>query len=113
MSETVGPRPFLDTIHALGLEPDLGESMAELVRTVCEEQKGGELVLKVKVKPNAGGMVKVVPAIELKLPQSERAERSLWASPEGSLLTENPAQAKLDLRRPAESETQPRRVIND
>lgn len=112
MSEHTGARPFLDTIHALALEPDLGEAMAELVRTVSEHQQAGELVLRVKVKPNAGGMLKVTPELKVKLPEPGRAERSLWASPDGALLTENPAQARLDLRRP-NAPSQELRTVND
>ncbi len=96
-------RSFIDTVGGLRrgvLSGELTEKLAELVRKVSESGKAGSLSLTLKVKPasRARGAFVVLAEVETKLPKDLPDETLMFGTPEGSLLNDDPAQTKLDLR---------------
>ena len=97
------PRLFIDELKDLRggeLVDELTDAMAKLVLAVTEQRKAGSLTLKLSVRPMSAnsGVLVVADSVDVKLPQKAVDETLMFASPEGSLLAENPAQKKLDLK---------------
>lgn len=97
-------RPFADWLveqrHGL-LHAELTEALNELVAAVNEHAKGGELVLRVKVKPAtkaSHGAVAVADDVTIKKPVGDRAEALFFVDRHSNLSRENPQQPRLPLR---------------
>ena len=95
-------RPIVDAFRHLrgGLMLDeAGEGLAEVVRAVEETGRGGKLIIELSIKP-AGktGALSITDKITAKVPQGERLDTLMYATPEGNLVTEHPKQNKLDLK---------------
>lgn len=88
------------------------EALAALVTAVSEHGKPGKLTVELTVRPATRGTGALVIADKIvsKLPVEPSSESLMFATPEGSLLPEDPRQTKLELRaaepqRPAELRT--------
>lgn len=95
------PRSFTDELRDLrqgDLVHDLTSKLAELVLAVTDRGKPGKLTLELAVRQVSGGVVAITDKVSLKLPVGRAAETLMFASPEGSLLVDNPRQNKLDLK---------------
>ena len=80
---------------------DLSLQFGELVAKVQETGKGGELVLKIKVKPATRGdvdKVTISDAITVTLPKPERGEDIFYLTEECELTRSHPRQQELALR---------------
>lgn len=75
-----------------------GEQFADLIKAVVANAKAGTLTLKVDVKPSTAGALAVKAAVAIKKPKGLPPESLLWPTPDGNLLSEDPRQAKFDLK---------------
>lgn len=93
--------------HRTGITHDLlSDALAELVAAVTQEGKAGKLVLTIGVKPMGKGDGLVVSAsIECKPPKETPGEAIFFATPEGSLVRQDPRQQALELREIGPAET--------
>lgn len=94
-------RPFADVLRDLSggqTYEELGSRLTEIVQAVMEHRKGGELVIKLKVKPNGESSVMITDEIKSKVPEGARGETLFFATMGGSLVREDPRQEKLPLR---------------
>ena len=87
------------------LDAELGEAMSEAVRACLAHGKQAEVTLKLKITAQniSHGTVKIAHDVTSKLPKEKREGGIVFATPEGNLTTEDPAQAKLDLQGTGES----------
>ena len=95
-----GARPFLDYLreHRMGLtHAELSEAMQQLVAAVVAERKGGEITLKISVKPQGDGAVMVTDEVKLKLPKPTKGGSLFFVTPENNLVRQDPRQADLPL----------------
>jgi hypothetical protein len=93
-------RPFTDVLRDIrkGKVVDrLGEEMAEIVQAVLDTNKGGELTLKLSVKPQGKGdnAVIVSAKISTKVPQVDLPDALFFADLDGDLLREDPTQTRM------------------
>lgn len=97
-------RPFADFLTEQRggvLHAELTDALNELVAAVNEHHKGGELVLRIKVKPatkSSYGAVAVADDVTIKKPAGERAEALFFVDRDSNLTRENPQQPRLPLR---------------
>lgn len=102
-------RSIVDTLRHLEggcLIDEASEKLAEVVRRVDATGKGGSLTIKVDVRRATAGAMAVRGTVTSKVPAEPPIEALLWGTPEGNLLTEDPAQSKLELK-PVAVETKP------
>lgn len=98
------PKSFTDELRDLrrgALVADLTDKMAALVLEVAATGKPGKLTLELTVKRASRGSsaLTVADKTTVKMPDANMdSETLMFASPEGSLLTEDPRQARLDLK---------------
>lgn len=71
---------------------ELGEVMAELVRTVLETGKLGTLAYSLKVKRLDDGTVSIEDEIKTKMPQFDRPASIWYATSDGALSRNDPRQ---------------------
>lgn len=96
--------PFADNLRYLGkgaINEELTEKMAELVKSVRETGKAGEIVLKIKVGMMAAGnedMVKLTPVVTAKIPETESPITIMYSTADGDLLREDPNKQQTELR---------------
>ena len=74
------------------------ETLADVVKAVGETGKAGKVTITIDVRKATAGALAVKGSVTAKVPKGQAVEALLWPTPEGNLLTEDPAQAKLDLR---------------
>lgn len=101
-------RSFNDTIVALRygtLHDDLSNELNNLVAKVSNTMRGGELVLKLKLKPGKGGQIEIVDDIVVKAPKEEKGTSIMFATPEGNLTREDPRQLQIEGLRSVDMET--------
>lgn len=95
------PRQFSDVLRDLrgGMAADEAtDALARVVRMVEETGKPGELTIKLTVRRASKAALTIRDLITTKLPKEDGNETLMFASTEGSLLREDPRQAKLDLK---------------
>lgn len=93
-------KPFTDTLRMLQsgqFADECTEKLAELVKQVDETGKPGKLTITLDLK-KAGGALAIVAKVTDKTPETPPEADLLWATVEGSLSYDNPAQQKLDLQ---------------
>lgn len=93
-------RPITDTLRLLegGLFIDrCSDQLSELVRAVDETGKPGKLTITLALK-RSGGAIEIAPNVTNKTPEPKPDSTLLWATVDGNLVMENPAQQNLDLR---------------
>ena len=93
---------FLQELRDGRVHADLSQQMEELLAKVKETGKGGELSLKIKIKPATRGgdvdKVTISDLITLSLPKPERGEDFFWLTDDNDLTRNHPKQASLELR---------------
>lgn len=110
-------RPITDTLRSLRggvLIDEASEALAELVNAVMESGKPGKLTIELaltKASRNSGALV-IRDKVTVKRPAEDAFETILYATPEGSLVTQDPKQAQLELRQVEEAPARPPKVIN-
>lgn len=95
----MGIRPFSDTLRQIRygeLQNELAEGLNQLTKECCDTGKTGELVLKIKLKPNPAGQVEVLDDLQIKTPKPTRGTSIFFATPEGNLQREDPRQRELE-----------------
>lgn len=104
-------RPITDTLRHIGggaFMDEASDKLAELVNAVDTSGKGGTLTLTISVKKaTRAGAMHLGGKVAVKKPGDEPMEALLFATPEGNLISEDPRQAKLDLKRVDAPETAP------
>ena len=110
-------RPIFETLRHLrgGVCLDeAADALAELVKAVDQTGKPGKLTIELSLKKaTRGGALVAMDKITVKKPTEQPMETLFFASPEGSLLTENPAQGKLELREIAAPAADQRKIANE
>lgn len=93
---------FLQDLRDGRVHADLSQQLEELLAKVKETGKGGELALKIKIKPATRGgdvdKVTISDLITLTLPKPERGEDFFWLTDDNDLTRNHPKQASLELR---------------
>lgn len=97
------PRPFLDFLreHRGGAtHGELTDALAELVRQVGEQGRGGTLTLTISLKPAGrdAGVLEVGAEVRSKAPKSAPGVAIFYATPEHALVRQDPRQEALALR---------------
>lgn len=93
-------RPFTDVIRDIrkGRVVDAAsEQLAEVVRGVLDTNKGGEITLKLSIKPQGKGDNAVIVSAKLsaKVPQSDLPDALFFADLDGDLLRDDPTQQRM------------------
>lgn len=81
------------------LIPELSEKLQKLVQSVKEHNKGGSLVLTLKVSPFNGdaSALLVVDQVELKVPKAPLKGSMFYSTDEGVLQRKDPNQVEMQL----------------
>jgi hypothetical protein len=78
---------------------ELSDAMRDLVAAVVEENKVGKLTLTISIKPmGRGDGLEVAADIKVAAPKSRPGVSIFFASPENSLVRQDPRQTALELR---------------
>jgi hypothetical protein len=78
---------------------DLSDRLQELVAAVVEENRAGHLTLTISVKPvGKSGGLEVGAEVKLSAPKPVAGVSIFFATPEGSLIRQDPRQTALELR---------------
>lgn len=80
----------LSSVRKGALVNELTEKLAEVVAAVMQFEKPGELVLKLKVKPENAEMVILSDEITTKTPEADRPPTWFFANDDGGLTRERP-----------------------
>ncbi|MFY8017851.1 MAG: hypothetical protein ACOVN9_07020 [Inhella sp.] len=94
-------RPITDTLRLLdgGAFIDrCSDELAALVKAVETTGKTGKLAITLDLKTVGNGAVQITPKVNASVPEPKPDTTLLWATVEGNLVVDNPAQQKLDLR---------------
>lgn len=94
------PRDFAAFLleHAQGrTHHDLSHALRDLVLSVVDTRKAGQLTLTVKIKPqpNIDGAVQVADTVKCTLPEYDRPESIFFATQAGALVRNDPRQTSL------------------
>lgn len=73
------------------------DEMKELVKRVDQTGKAGKLTITIDLK-KAGGALSIDAKVTTKTPEEKADSDLLWATVEGNLSLQNPAQRNLDLQ---------------
>ena len=112
-----GMKPITDTLRSLRggvLIDEASEALSELVNAVMDSGKPGKLTLELtltKASRNSGALV-IRDKVTVKRPAEDAFETILYATPEGSLVTQDPRQAQFELRQVEEAPARPPKVIS-
>lgn len=110
-------KPITDTLRSLRggvLIDEASEALSELVNAVMDSGKPGKLTLELtltKASRNSGALV-IRDKVTVKRPAEDAFETILYATPEGSLVTQDPRQAQFELRQVEEAPARPPKVIS-
>lgn len=93
-------RPFTDVLRDIrkGRVVDAAsEQLAEVVRAVLDTNKGGELTLKISIKPQGKGDNAVILSAKIvsKVPQIALPDALFFADLDGDLLRDDPTQQRM------------------
>lgn len=96
-------RPITDVLreYRRGRAVDLAsERLAELIQAVDETGKGGELTLKIKVKPakDRGSEKTLQIEVKAKVPETDLPDAVFFSDSEGNLHRQDPAQSEMRFR---------------
>lgn len=82
------------TTHA-----ELSDALQELVDSVVDEGKAGKLTFSISIKPaGKSGGLEVSDEIKLTPPKKTKSASIFFASPENSLVRQDPRQTTMELR---------------
>lgn len=115
MSHTDEPRTMfsqqLASMTRGSVDAHLTDQMAELVRAIMETHKGGEITLKLKLKPEVSAhevaQITVTPEISTKMPSEKQMPSLFYPTAQGDLLRNDPRQTEIpgvqDVSAPAQT----------
>lgn len=111
-------RPFTDVLRDINggkFADELSEAMSDLVASCASTGKGGELVLKIKLKPAKGGntVMTIDHDFKVKAPEFDRPQQFFFVAHGNTLVTENPQQRGLPFREVVDRETGEIKVVED
>lgn len=91
---------FASTLNAVGYGDLAGQasaSLEELVKSVRDTSKSGEITVTLKIKPRGrdAGQVEVTGSVKVNTPIADVAPSMFFATENGELLRDNPAQRQL------------------
>jgi len=93
---------FLQELRDGRTHAELSDQLANLLEKVKETGKGGEITLKLKVRPAGRGAdvdkIVIGDSVSIKLPNPERGEDFFWLTDENALSRNHPRQGNLELR---------------
>lgn len=92
------PKPIFDTMRLLqggAFLDECADKLAEAVKSVDETGKAGKLTITLDLK-KSGGAIAIAAKVTNKVPEGKPDEDLMWATVEGNLSLENPAQRKLE-----------------
>ena len=96
----------LDTIYAGGLAAELDEKLTEVVRAAELTGKTGSISVTLKIKAKgSSGQIEITPAVKALVPEHERGNVLMFATPEGNLQLEDPRQQKRTFKDAPEAKT--------
>lgn len=99
---------FLQELRDGRTHTELTTQLAALLEKVKETGKGGEIALKLKVKPAGRGSdvdkIVIADSITLTLPKPERGEDFFWLTDDNDLSRNHPRQGNLELRDATQSQ---------
>ena len=93
-------RPITDTLRLMNggtFIDECSEALAGLVKGVDETGKAGKLTITLALK-KSGGAIEIASTVKANTPEPKPDSTLLWATTEGNLSVDNPAQRKLDLK---------------
>lgn len=116
-TKTVLRRRFSQTVDGLrkgALGEELDEALRALVVACNTHEKKGSLTLTITVKPTKGQFLEIADEVTLKAPTRDKASTLMFATPEGFLTRNDPAQADLldGVREVPTGDAPPREVGN-
>ena len=95
-------KPITETLrHVRGglLITEASEQLAEVVKAVENTGKSGKLIIELQVKKlSRSGALEVIDKVTAKVPAEAPLSTMMYPTPDGNLITEDPRQAKLDLK---------------
>ena len=99
----------IPTVNSGWLDRELGEAMAEAVRAVLAHGKQADITVKLKIQPQniQHGTVKISHDVTSKLPKEKREGGIVFATPDGNIQADDPAQGTLNLKGTGNSEGKP------
>ena len=93
-------KPISDVLRMLqggAFNDQCGEKLAEIIKGVEDTGKAGKLTITLDLK-KAGAALQVLARVTDKTPEELPDADLFWATVEGNLSVDNPAQRKLDLQ---------------
>lgn len=81
-----------------GFIEELGATLLEVAAASYNLTKKGEVTIKLKFSPNGARKMGITAAISKKVPQEERADTTMFVTPDGQLLAHDPDQQRFDLK---------------
>lgn len=96
----------IPTVNGGWLDRELGEAMSEAVRACLAHGKQAEVTVKLKISPQniSHGTVKISHDVTTKLPKEKREGGIVFATPDGNIQADDPAQRQLELKDPSKPE---------
>lgn len=90
----------IPTVNGGWLDRELGEAMSEAVRACLAHGKQAEVTVKLKITPQniSHGTVKIAHDVTTKLPKEKREGGIVFATPDGNIQADDPAQGSLNLK---------------
>jgi hypothetical protein len=113
--EVLMSRPFADVLRELAggkVYEDLTTQLGEVVTAVMETGKAGEVSVKLSIKSNGEGSVRVLADVKQKIPTAVVGETLFFATSSGSLVRNDPRQAELPLREVKTEQTPLKDALN-
>jgi hypothetical protein len=105
--------PFSDTLREIEngrFVDDLTRDLRKIVNAALETRKDGSLAITLKVSPTGRGAIEVSATHKASIPEHSRSKTTFFATPEGTLMRDDPRQEKLPLRAVEEPREPLRRV---
>ena len=103
----------IHTVNSGWLDRELGEAMSEAVRACLAHGKQAEITVKLKVTPQniSHGTVKISHDVTTRLPKEKREGGIVFATPDGNIQADDPAQGTLNLKGTGNSEEKPLKMV--
>nr|DAO76393.1 MAG TPA: hypothetical protein [Bacteriophage sp.] len=102
----------IPTVNSGWLDRELGEAMSDAVRACLAHGKQAEVTVKLKITPQniSHGTVKIAHDVTTKLPKEKREGGIVFATPDGNIQADDPAQNSLNLKA-VEEQTPPLKMV--
>lgn len=102
----------IPTVNSGWLDRELGEAMSDAVRACLAHGKQAEVTVKLKITPQniSHGTVKIAHDVTTKLPKEKREGGIVFATPDGNIQANDPAQGSLNLKA-VEEQTTPLKIV--